>query len=113
MAALFAEPLFKKMHPHPTAMAGTVLACIALVVTIPVYIFYWYGPKIREHCKYAKKIEAERQQKEARRVQNYQIMPRSAQASVFRGNAGRVVEEGGVKRAGDGVVEREVGDGTP
>ncbi|KAK3063252.1 hypothetical protein LTS18_001879 [Coniosporium uncinatum] len=113
MAALFAEPLFKNMHPHPTAMAGTVPACIALVVTIPVYVFYWYGPKIREYCKYAKKIEAERQQKEARRVQNYQVMPRSTQASVFRGNTGRDVEEGGVKMVGNNVEEREVRNSTP
>lgn len=39
----------------------TILACIAACVTIPIYVFYWYGPQIRERSKFAQTLESDRQ----------------------------------------------------
>jgi uncharacterized sodium:solute symporter family permease YidK len=43
------------------ANASTVLGCLAIVLIIPIYVFYWYGPKIRAKSPFAQKVEAARQ----------------------------------------------------
>ena len=37
----------------------TILAIIAIIVTIPIYIFYWQGPKIRERSKFAQTLASD------------------------------------------------------
>jgi hypothetical protein len=41
----------------------TILACIAIIVTFPIYIFYWKGPKIREKSKFAQTLASDRKHK--------------------------------------------------
>ena len=43
--------------------ASTLLACLAIAVTIPIYIFYHKGPPIRARSKLAQSLEAEREKK--------------------------------------------------
>lgn len=38
----------------------TILACLAFCVTVPIYIFYWKGPAIRERSKFAQTLASDR-----------------------------------------------------
>lgn len=38
----------------------TILGGLALMVTIPIYIFYWKGPVIRERSKFAMSLASDR-----------------------------------------------------
>ena len=44
---------------RPLQYASTILACLAVVVTIPIYIFYWKGPIIREKSKFAQVLASD------------------------------------------------------
>ena len=44
------EPMYSNIGVHWTL---TLLGCISLILTPVPYILYWYGPKIREHSKFA------------------------------------------------------------
>lgn len=46
---------------------STILACLSVIVIIPIYIFYWKGPQIREKSKFAQELNAGRKQSVARR----------------------------------------------
>ncbi|KAK2063601.1 major facilitator superfamily transporter [Colletotrichum caudatum] len=69
IAAIYASPLYENIgDSRHTEYASTTLACLALMVTIPVYIIYWKGPAIRERSKFAQSLEADRRAKGGRRV---------------------------------------------
>ena len=36
---------------------SVILACLAVVVIIPIYVFYWKGPQIRMRSPFAQKLE--------------------------------------------------------
>ena len=40
---------------------STILACLAVAVIIPIYVFYWKGPQIRLKSKFAQELEKGRQ----------------------------------------------------
>ena len=48
--------------------ASTILACLGLLVVIPVYVFYWKGPKVRKASKFAQELAADRKANEGRRA---------------------------------------------
>ena len=68
ISAMYATPMYSniggKFHLQ---WASTILGVLALLVTIPIYIFYWKGPTIREKSKFAQTLEADRVLKEGRR----------------------------------------------
>jgi hypothetical protein len=41
----------------------TLLGCLAIIVTTPIYIFYWKGPRIREKSKFAQVLASDRKAK--------------------------------------------------
>lgn len=41
---------------------STFLAFMAILFTIPIYVFYWYGPKIRERSPFAQVLAADRKE---------------------------------------------------
>lgn len=41
---------------HPLEWASTLLGCLSVLVTIPIYIFYFHGPAIRKRSKFAQEI---------------------------------------------------------
>lgn len=41
----------------------TLLGCLAIIVTAPIYIFYWKGPTIREKSKFAQVLASDRKAK--------------------------------------------------
>lgn len=61
IAAMYSEPMYtnigKKRHLQ---WASTLLGCIAFLVSIPIYIFYWKGPQIRERSKFAQTLAADK-----------------------------------------------------
>ncbi|EYE93021.1 MFS general substrate transporter [Aspergillus ruber CBS 135680] len=69
LSAMYATPMYKniggKFHLQ---WASTILGCLAIFVTIPIYVFYWKGPQIRASSKFAQTLEADRQKHGGRRV---------------------------------------------
>ncbi|KAJ5621112.1 hypothetical protein N7510_005096 [Penicillium lagena] len=69
IAAMYATPMYSniggKFHLQ---WASTILGCIAIFVTIPIYVFYWKGPQIREASKFAQTLAADRARNAGRRV---------------------------------------------
>lgn len=62
IAAMYSSPMFKHfLKTHPIQWANTFLAFVAILVAIPVYIFYWKGPVIREKSKFAQTLAADKQ----------------------------------------------------
>lgn len=47
-------------NSHQFAYGSTVLGGLAVLVTIPIYIFYIYGPKIRARSKFAQVLAGDR-----------------------------------------------------
>ena len=47
----------KYMLEYPT----TILACLSILVILPVYIFYWKGQWFRDRSKFAKELGQNRQ----------------------------------------------------
>lgn len=67
ISAMYATPLYENIgkkngKPNPLHLqyASTILACLAVAVTIPIYIFYWKGPTIRKKSKFAQTLAADR-----------------------------------------------------
>lgn len=67
IAALYSTPMYKNIPGRPLEYASTILACLAVVVTFPIYIFYYKGPGIRERSPFAQSIDAAREQSAAKR----------------------------------------------
>ena len=69
LSAMYATPMYSniggKFHLQ---WASTILGCLAIFVTIPIYIFYWKGPEIRASSKFAQTLAADRQRHAGRRV---------------------------------------------
>ncbi|KAI9846800.1 MAG: hypothetical protein M1837_003649 [Sclerophora amabilis] len=78
IAAMYAIPMYENI-PGPLHLewASTILACIAILVTIPIYIFYWKGPVIRERSKFAQTLASDRKAKGGRRVVNSDTLDQS------------------------------------
>lgn len=68
ISAMYATPLFTNLKPQPLPYAYTILACIAAVVVIPIYVFYWKGPVIRERSKFAQVLAADRKKNAGHRA---------------------------------------------
>lgn len=69
IAAMYATPMYTniggKFHLQ---WASTILGCLALLVTIPIYVFYWKGPEIRRKSKFAQTLAADREIRQERRA---------------------------------------------
>lgn len=67
VAAMYSTPLYKNIPGRPVQYASTILACLAFVVTIPIYIVYWKGPEIRERSKFAQSLDKSRHERTEKR----------------------------------------------
>lgn len=57
-------PTFGRLHlVWPTVILG----CLAGLVTIPIFVFYWKGPQIRARSKFAQSLATEREAQVERR----------------------------------------------
>ncbi|KAF2263857.1 MFS general substrate transporter [Lojkania enalia] len=71
IAALYSTPMYENIPGRPLEYASTILACLAVLVTIPIYIVYWKGPEIRAKSKFAQSLDKTREKsKEKRRKQS-------------------------------------------
>lgn len=52
---------------HHLEWPSTFLGFMAIIFTVPIYVFYWYGPRIREKCPFAQTLAADRK-KAGRRI---------------------------------------------
>lgn len=73
IAAMYSTPLYENIDSDGLHLewASTLLACLALFVTIPVYLIYWKGPWLREKSKFAQSLAADRKVRGERRASNY------------------------------------------
>lgn len=67
IAAMYAGPMYENIPGRPLEYATTILACIAVVVTLPIYVFYKKGPQIREKSKFAQSLDQGRAKRDAKR----------------------------------------------
>jgi len=68
IAALYSAPMYGNIPGRPLEYASTILACLAFLVTIPIYIVYKKGPEIRAKSKFAQSLDKSREvAKEKRR----------------------------------------------
>ncbi|KAJ5670821.1 uncharacterized protein N7477_006184 [Penicillium maclennaniae] len=68
IAAMYSVPMYKHMGTTDTLeWPSTFLGFMAILFTIPIYVFYWYGPKIRERSPFAQVLASDRK-KAGRRV---------------------------------------------
>ncbi|KAJ5937543.1 hypothetical protein N7454_003885 [Penicillium verhagenii] len=69
IAAMYSTPMFENIgHKHPYANATTILACVSVVVTVPIYYFYRNGPAIREKSPFAKHMMEKNKQRRLSRI---------------------------------------------
>ncbi|KAJ5578681.1 sugar transporter [Penicillium hispanicum] len=69
IAAMYATPMYTNIgNKWHVEYASTVLACLSCIVVLPIYIFYWKGPQIRESSKFAQSLAADRKENKGRRV---------------------------------------------
>ncbi|KAI5304829.1 hypothetical protein KEM56_005858 [Ascosphaera pollenicola] len=57
-ASMFAVPMYNGMNGYQ--WSSTFLAFVAIIVVLPVYVFYFYGPEIRARSKFAQALAADR-----------------------------------------------------
>jgi hypothetical protein len=55
--------------------ASTILGALSSLIVIPIYIFYWWGPQIRDRSKFAKSLSAEREKTGGRRISKTENVP--------------------------------------
>lgn len=62
IAALYAHPFYENIGPENRKLVypSTILACLAVLVIIPVYVFYWKGEQIRLKSRFAQELEKQR-----------------------------------------------------
>ncbi|KAI5291929.1 hypothetical protein KEM52_000023 [Ascosphaera acerosa] len=58
ISSMFAVPMYKGMNGYQ--WSSTFLAFVAIIVVVPVYVFYFYGPDIRARSKFAQALAADR-----------------------------------------------------
>jgi len=68
VAALYATPLYSNLGTHSLEWASTLLGFLAILVTIPIYIFYNKGPAIRAKSKFAQTLASDRKGRGGHRV---------------------------------------------
>ncbi|KAK3170611.1 hypothetical protein OEA41_002692 [Lepraria neglecta] len=64
IAAMYSTPFYTDVGnghaKYKLEWPTTVLAGLAILVTIPIYIFYWKGPIVREKSKFAQTLASDR-----------------------------------------------------
>lgn len=70
IAALYSAPMYENIPGRPLEYATTILACLSVAVTIPIYVFYRNGPQIREKSKFAQSLDTTRQKSHVKRRQS-------------------------------------------
>lgn len=76
ISAMYATPMYSNIGSKwHVQYASTVLGCLSCLVVAPIYVFYWYGPQIRDRSKFAKSLAADRKENGGRRVSKPSFEP--------------------------------------
>ncbi|KAF2638915.1 polyamine transporter 4 [Massarina eburnea CBS 473.64] len=67
IAALYSAPMYENIPGRPLVFPTTILACLAFLVTLPIYVVYWKGPQIRENSKFAQSLGKSREEMREKR----------------------------------------------
>lgn len=66
------QPLYENVGGDLHLEYGsTILACLAVMVTIPIYVAYVKGPWIRKKSKFAQSLDVERRESAVRRASSF------------------------------------------
>lgn len=61
IATMYATPMYTNIGgKRHLQWASTLLGGLAILVAIPIYVFYWKGPEIRRRSKFAQTLAADR-----------------------------------------------------
>lgn len=83
ISAMYATPMYTNIGGRfHLQWASTILGCLAFIVTIPIYIFYWKGPQIRASSKFAQTLEADRKRNAGRRASRLSLPQKSYPGST-------------------------------
>ena len=72
IATMYANPMYTNMGYQ---WASTLLAFLAILVTIPIFIFYWKGEYLRKRSKFASQLAQERTQRHGKRTSTAKEIP--------------------------------------
>ncbi|KAL6721485.1 hypothetical protein ACLMJK_000589 [Lecanora helva] len=71
VSAMYAIPFYSNIGSghakHLLEWPTTILAILGILVAIPIYVFYWKGPYVREKSKFAQTLASDRKKKEGNR----------------------------------------------
>ncbi|EHY59688.1 hypothetical protein HRR83_001038 [Exophiala dermatitidis] len=68
IAALYSTPFYENIgQKYKLEYPSTILACLSVVVIVPIYIFYWKGEWFRDRSKFAQELSAGRKEHVQRR----------------------------------------------
>ncbi|KAK7959244.1 sugar transporter [Apiospora aurea] len=68
ISAMYATPMYTNIDGYPVEYASTILAGLSVIVVVPIYVFYWKGPVIRDRSKFAKSLAEDRKKEGVRRL---------------------------------------------
>ncbi|KAG5302329.1 multidrug transporter [Histoplasma ohiense] len=69
IAAMYSTPLYESIgNKYQLEWPSTILAIVSFIVTVPIYVFYWKGPIIREKSKFAKTLATDRKARNIRQM---------------------------------------------
>ena len=69
IAAFYATPMYENIgNRYKLEWPTTILAFLAILVTIPIYVFYWKGPEIRKRSKFAQVLASDRKARNVSKV---------------------------------------------
>lgn len=58
---MFATPFYEHFDTYTLEIPTTILACIAVVLVIPVMLLYFYGATVRKHSSFAQSLAENRE----------------------------------------------------
>ena len=74
ISAMYATPMYTNIGGRlHLQWASTILGILACLVAVPIYVFYWKGPQIREKSKFAQTLAADRKANHGRRISRLQM----------------------------------------
>lgn len=68
VSAMYATPMYTGIGGHPVEYATTILAGLSVLCVLPIYVFYWKGPLVRDRSKFAKTLAEDRKKESVERL---------------------------------------------
>jgi len=92
IAAMYSTPFYELFKTDTLEWPSTILAFIAAVVAIPVYVFYYKGEWFRERSPFAQTLSGERQENAGRRASKA-VLGEEEREKIERGGEEEKIED--------------------